>query len=160
MSSEVTLSRFNLEVIQNITEAVGKLKGVVELLSRDIQVLSSTITIHTQENSTGFKDLGKEVQETQELLGQLTAILENTDFAKIHDKQHEVEKTIIGEIRSVLLKLERLDSIEGFIKKISKKGETESEEKKAESKNRWGFWKYVIAALFGAMGTVVATIFK
>lgn len=153
MNDKIDLSRYALEVFEKSSDSIGmlkdyqgKLKGSIEILSKDIEALIKAI----DNESSCKRELRNQLETIDDILNEIKIRLDASPFSKIVEIQQQSDKHFDIMFRNAL---EKLGVIQGAI----------LETKKADIENRKEKWKYITAltlALFGIIGNIIQAIFK
>lgn len=134
-----------LNVLENSTEAIGKLKGKFDLLEREYHALREKLVEHDSRDIASLSEIRKELDEVGDLLKELKNPIE-----KLTDAFDAADEFYAPQVQEVI---NQLDIVTRWI---------ENQEKiyEASVKGKWGFWTAVTVAFLTQIGIIVGLFLK
>lgn len=149
MSDELALSKYALEVLEKNTETLGRVKGAIDLLAKDIQALTREMQSSAAEEKGGHDRISARLEEINDIVKSLTKDLNSFDMAKIVEQISHSQKELET-------KFEPLAKA-GLAKTLAiEKTLTDKKEERIE--NVKGKWALVVAVSTAIAGAIIAIV--
>jgi hypothetical protein len=167
-----------IAALEKSSEAVGKLKGHIELLEEKIQRLDNKLDVNANREENFLSDIRKELDELSDAVRTMATLLDASPFKDLKKSKDESDKLFEGLIRVAMVKLDKLvewseehkgtyrANIAEFIE-VTKKTDNLmvalNELKAVAIEKRKGnllFWGVVVTAVLGLVGNIVQGYLK
>lgn len=143
-----------LSILENNTEATGKLKSKIDLLEREFHALREKLIEHDTRGEAGQNEIRKELDEFSDILKELKVelkvIVNNSSIEKLSDALDATDQFYAPQVQEVIT---QMDIIVKWI-------EVQEKVSAATVTAKWKFWTVIVAAFLTQIGIIVGIFYK